>query len=153
MMARVEGMPIPALETGADWGWESFGQYLDGLEGRIAVNAGFLVGHCALRRYVMGGAATEREASERELQAMAALLHESLSSGGLGLSTTRSSTHSDGDGNPVASRLASVRELLELCAVVGEHDGTTLEAIVEGCLKGGTHQNSTYVTPRGMLQK
>src|SRR5215510_1783009 len=54
MMAKVEGMPLDALEQGVDWGWESFAQYLDRLEGGIAVNAGFLVGHCAIRRYVMG---------------------------------------------------------------------------------------------------
>src|SRR6516162_7709384 len=54
MMAKVEGMPLEALEHGIDWSWETFGQYLDGLEGRVAVNAGFLVGHCALRRYVLG---------------------------------------------------------------------------------------------------
>jgi len=40
-------MPIAALELGAAWDWESFGEYLDGLEGKTAVNAGFLVGHCA----------------------------------------------------------------------------------------------------------
>src|SRR5579884_1754324 len=39
MMAKVEGMPLEALENGVDWSWETFGQYLDGLEGRIAVNA------------------------------------------------------------------------------------------------------------------
>src|SRR5713226_978939 len=54
LMARVEGMPLAALENGVPWGWESFADYLDALEGRIALNAGFLVGHCALRRYVMG---------------------------------------------------------------------------------------------------
>ena len=54
MMAQVEGMPLAALEQGVPWTWDSFGEYLDALEGRIAVNAGFLVGHCALRRYVLG---------------------------------------------------------------------------------------------------
>src|SRR4051795_6076667 len=54
MMARVEGMPLPALEEGVTWDWHTFGDYLDRLDGNVAVNAGFLVGHCALRRYVMG---------------------------------------------------------------------------------------------------
>ena len=35
------------------------------------------------------------------------LLHLSLAAGGLGLSTSRSSTHPDHEGNPVASRLAT----------------------------------------------
>jgi N-acyl-D-aspartate/D-glutamate deacylase len=136
MMARVEGMAIPALEQGAPWDWESFGDYLGGLEGRVGVNAGFLVGHCALRRYVMGADAIEREATEAEVAEMVAVLHDSIAAGGLGLSTTRSSTHMDGDERPVASRLASEDELVALSAAVGEHEGTTLEGIVDGCLRG-----------------
>ena len=45
-----------------------------------------------------------------------------------------SRTHSDGDGQPVASRWADREELLALCAEVGRHEGTTLEGIVDGCL-------------------
>jgi N-acyl-D-aspartate/D-glutamate deacylase len=136
MMAKVEGMPLPALETGIEWSWETFGEYLDGLEGRIAVNAGFLVGHCALRRYVLGPEATERESTPTEVETLARLLGQSLEAGGLGLSTSRSSTHNDGDNHPVPSRIASEEELLRLCDVVSRHEGTSLEAIVEGCLKG-----------------
>jgi N-acyl-D-aspartate/D-glutamate deacylase len=136
MMAKVEGMPLAALEEGLPWSWESFGQYLAGLEGSIAVNAGFLVGHCALRRYVMGADAVGREASPDEVERMVTVLNQAIESGGLGLSTTRSATHNDGDGEPVASRWAAVDELLDLCQVVREHDGTTLEAIVQGCLDG-----------------
>ncbi|HVT76216.1 MAG TPA: amidohydrolase family protein [Acidimicrobiales bacterium] len=134
MMAKVEGMPLEALETGVPWKWESFGEYLDALDGTTAVNAGFLVGHCGLRRYVMGGAAIGNEATPDQLAEMVRVLHASIESGGLGLSTTLSSTHSDGDGQPVASRWATPDELLALCAAVGEHEGTTLEGIVQGCL-------------------
>src|SRR5690242_20145491 len=28
MMAKVEGMPLPALEQGVTWDWETFGDYL-----------------------------------------------------------------------------------------------------------------------------
>jgi N-acyl-D-aspartate/D-glutamate deacylase len=65
---------------------------------------------------------------------MVGLLHESIDAGGLGLSTTRSSSHSDGDGQPVASRHASRDELLALCEAVGEHEGTFLEGAFEGGL-------------------
>jgi N-acyl-D-aspartate/D-glutamate deacylase len=134
MMAQVEGMPLAALEAGVDWRWETFGEYLAGLDDAIAVNAGFLVGHCALRRYVMGAEASEREASPAEVQQMVAVLHQSLDAGGLGLSTSRSSTHADGAGRPVPSRFASEEELLTLCSVVSRHEGTSVEAIVQGCL-------------------
>ncbi|PTH86667.1 aminoacylase [Streptomyces sp. A244] len=134
MMSRVEGMALVALEEGAPWNWHSFGEYLDALEGRIAVNAGFMVGHCALRRYVMGPDAVGGQPSQEQLAAMVRLLREAMDAGAWGLSTTQSSSHSDGDGQPVASRHAQPAELLALSRVVGECEGTQIEAIVAGCL-------------------
>ncbi|MFF7561868.1 D-aminoacylase [Streptomyces pseudovenezuelae] len=134
MMSKVEGMSLVALEEGAPWSWSSFGEYLDALEGRIAVNAGFMVGHCALRRYVMGPDAVGGQPSEDQLAQMLRLFHEAMEAGAWGFSTTQSSTHSDGDGKPVASRHALPAELLALSRAVGEHEGTQIEAIVAGCL-------------------
>ena len=146
MMAKVEGMPLAALETGVDWSWRTFGEYLDRLDGTVAVNAGFLVGHCAIRRFVMGEGSLEGEATDDQVQQMVAVLHDSLAAGGLGLSTTRSSTHSDGDGVPVPSRHAGVPEVLALCRAVSEHEGTTLEAIVQGCLDTFSDDEITLLT-------
>jgi len=129
MLARVEGMPLESLEAGVPWDWRSFGDYLDRLEGRLAVNAGFLVGHSAIRRVVMGDAAVGQEASEAQLDAMARLLGESIAAGGLGFSSSFAPTHNDGDGKPVPSRYATRAELLRFAKVVGEHPGTTLEFI------------------------
>jgi N-acyl-D-aspartate/D-glutamate deacylase len=134
MMSKVEGMSLVALEEGAPWSWHSFGEYLDALEGRIAVNAGFMVGHCALRRHVMGPDAIGGQPSEEQLAQMLRLFHEAMDAGAWGFSTTQSSTHSDGDGKPVASRHALPAELLALSRAVGEHEGTQIEAIVAGCL-------------------
>src|ERR1700722_2484466 len=67
MMAKVEGMSRDALEEGLDWNWRSFGDFLDKLEGKIGVNAGFLVGHSALRRAVMGNDAVSDEASPEQV--------------------------------------------------------------------------------------
>ncbi|MEU8889343.1 D-aminoacylase [Streptomyces sp. NPDC048442] len=135
MMSKVEGMALAALEEGVEWSWSSFAEYLDALEGRIAVNAGFMVGHCALRRYVMGAdAVTDRQPTAAELTEIVRLLKEAMEAGAWGFSTTQSSTHSDGDGRPVASRHARPAELLALSKAVGEHEGTQIEAIVAGCL-------------------
>ncbi|SMQ17037.1 N-acyl-D-aspartate/D-glutamate deacylase [Streptomyces sp. Ag82_O1-12] len=134
MMSRVEGMALVALEEGAPWNWHSFGEYLDALEGRIAVNAGFMVGHCALRRYVMGPEAVGGQPTQEQLAAMVRLLREAMDAGAWGLSTTQSTSHSDGDGQPVASRHAQPAELLALSRAVGECEGTQIEAIVAGCL-------------------
>jgi len=134
MMAKVEGMPLDALENGVDWDWTTFGEYLGRLEGKLGVNAGFLVGHCALRRWVMGSDRAAEVANDEELAAMSALLAESLEAGGLGFSSSQSRTHSDGDGNPITSRHADRREMLAFCEVVRDHPGTTLEYITDGCL-------------------
>ncbi len=134
MMAKVEGMPLPALEHGTDWEWETFGQFLDRFEGGISVNAGFLAGHCAIRRYVMGTDAIGNEASPEQIAEMRAELGRALDAGALGFSFTQSSSHSDGDGQPVASRWATPEELVAMCEETGAHAGTTLEGIVQGCL-------------------
>lgn len=134
MMAKVEGMPLAALENGTDWAWESFADYLDRLDGNIAVNAGFLVGHCAIRRYVMGPESIGNEATPEQIADMRAELAAALGAGAIGFSFTKSGSHSDGDGNPVASRWSTREELVAMAEETGRHPGTTLEGIVPGCL-------------------
>src|SRR5579862_6192119 len=122
MMARVEGMPLASLNR-LDWSWDSFGDWLGRLDGAIAVNAGFLVGHSAVRRAVMGADAVGGEASAEQVRAMEAVLHRSLEEGALGFSTSQAPTHNDGDGMPVPSRAAARPELEALCAAVSKHEG------------------------------
>jgi N-acyl-D-aspartate/D-glutamate deacylase len=138
MMARVEGIPVPALEAGLTWDWSSYADWFGRFDGRIGVNAGFLVGHCALRRSVMGDEATARTATADEIQAMTDTLREALAAGGLGFSSSQSPTHNDADGQPVPSRAASREELVALACATGEHPGTTLEFINPGCISGFT---------------
>ena len=73
MMAKVEGMPLPALETGVPWNWRTFADYLGALDGSVALNVGFMVGHCALRRNVMGPDSVGNEATPEQLDAITAL--------------------------------------------------------------------------------
>lgn len=145
MMAKVEGMPLAALEQGVDWAWSTFGEYLDRLDAGLGVDAAFMVGHCALRRRVMGQSAVGSEATPEQIDQMVALLHESLEAGGLGFSTTLARTHSDGDGQPVASRWASREELLALARACGEHPGTQLEFASDGCLDGFDDDEVTFM--------
>ncbi|MEO6123559.1 MAG: amidohydrolase family protein [Ilumatobacteraceae bacterium] len=129
MLARVEGMPLESLQQGVPWDWRSTAEYLDRLDGTLMPNAGFLVGHSAIRRVVMKEAATERMATPAELEQMKKLLREGLAAGGMGFSSTWSSSHNDHTGIPVPSRHASREEVIALCSVVREFPGTTLEFI------------------------
>jgi N-acyl-D-aspartate/D-glutamate deacylase len=128
MLSRVEGMPLESLAAGVPWDWQTFGEYLDRLDGALAVNAGFLVGHSALRRVAMGERSHEA-ATDDDVATMCRTLGESLAAGGLGFSSSQAPTHNDGDGEPVPSRAATRDELVALSRVVGDHPGTTLEFI------------------------
>ena len=124
---RVEAMPLGVLKQAVTWEWESFGEYLNRLDGRIGVNVASLVGHCALRQYVMGEASCERAATEDEIARMKQVLRESILAGAMGFSTNRNPVHMRTDGRPVASRLADDRELVELTGVLGELNRGTMQ--------------------------
>jgi N-acyl-D-aspartate/D-glutamate deacylase len=127
LLSRVEGIPLDALERGVPWSWRSTREYFEAVNGRTSVNIGFLIGHSAVRRAVMGPEATERAASSEEIDQMANLVREGLAAGGLGFSSTRSQTHFDGDRVPVPSRWAHEEEFLALAAVCSEFEGTSIE--------------------------
>jgi N-acyl-D-aspartate/D-glutamate deacylase len=129
MMATVEGMSLGSLQAGPSWDWHSFGEWLDRIDGRLGVNAGFLVGHSTIRRVVMGDDAVGGAASDEQIDAMVELAHESMRAGALGVSSSLGEAHTDGDGKPVPSRASSHEELLALAAAVRDHPGTTLEFI------------------------
>jgi N-acyl-D-aspartate/D-glutamate deacylase len=151
MLARVEGMPLAALEAGLDWKWGSFGEWLARLDGKVGVNAGFLVGHSTLRRSVMGEDAVGHVATEEQLAGMEVALHRALSEGAMGFSTSRAPTHNDGEGQPVPSRSATIGELERLAAAVADHPGTTVELIVPGCLNGFTDDEIELLTRISLL--
>ncbi len=129
MLSRVEGMPLESLQAGVPWDWTGFGEWLDRLDGTLSINTGFMVGHSALRRLVMGARSVGNEASPDEVGAMADLLRTSIAEGGLGFSSSWATTHNDPDGQPVPSRHASPEEMVALAEVCGEFDGTSLEFI------------------------
>jgi N-acyl-D-aspartate/D-glutamate deacylase len=129
MLSRVEGMPLAALRAAVRPDWRSFGEYLDRIDGTLAINIAFMVGHSALRRAVMGERAVTDEATQGEIEEMSALLRSSIADGGAGFSTTIAASHSDYEGRPVPSRAATREEMVTLAGVVGEYPGTWLEMV------------------------
>ena len=103
MLAHVAGRnAIESLAECLDFRWDSFGSWLARLDGRLAVNAGFLVGHSTLRQgVVMGEEAVGRKATADELRQMARLVHESLEQGALGFSSSYGAAHRDHRGDLV----------------------------------------------------
>lgn len=137
MLARVEGMPLASLTAGVPWDWSSTADYLERLDGTLSINTGFMVGHSAMRRLVMGEAANERTATGDEIEAMVRLLRDGLAAGGMGFSTTTSPTHTDAFGHPVPSRFADRQEMLALAAVCRDFEGTSLELLPRGATDSG----------------
>lgn len=122
-LENVEGMSIDALRAGigADWPFETVPEYLDAVEQRgAAINVGALVGHTAVRLYVMGEEATERAATEDEIAAMRAIVAEGLRAGALGFATSWSPTHVGYAGKPVPSRAAELGEIEALAGTLAE---------------------------------
>jgi N-acyl-D-aspartate/D-glutamate deacylase len=53
-LERAEDISPAALNAGIDWTWETFPEYLDEMDRNLGVNIGNLIGHTAVRHYVMG---------------------------------------------------------------------------------------------------
>ncbi len=124
-LENVEGMSVEALRAGlGDWGFETFPQYLDALDSNgCAVNMAAMIGHTALRMYVMGEEATEREATDDEIAQQRRLVTEALEAGALGFATSRANTHVGYEGRPVPSRLATPEEIIEIAQALGDVGG------------------------------
>ncbi|MCB0996376.1 MAG: amidohydrolase family protein [Acidimicrobiales bacterium] len=129
MLSRVEGMSADALAEGVDFRGGSIGDFLDGLGGRIGVNAAVFVGHAAVRRWVMGDDASTRAATPAEIEAMAELVRQGMRDGAIGFSTSQLDIHADHEGRPVPPNLATAEEIIALSAVLAEFDHGVLECL------------------------
>jgi N-acyl-D-aspartate/D-glutamate deacylase len=150
MLSRVEGMSADTLAAGVPFAGGSLGDFLAGLEGRVAVNVAANVGHCAVRRWVMGDEASERAATEDEIAAMAMLVREALADGAIGFTSSQLDIHQAHDGRPVPSNLASPEELLALCSVLAEVDHGAIEFIPRTFLEGYSDDDRELI--RGMAR-
>jgi len=117
---RVEAISLPALKAGVEWSWTTFPEYLNRLRGNLGVNVAALMGHCALRQFVMGEAATERAATPAEIHQMKEILKAGVRAGAIGFSTNQNPVHMFADGTPIPSRLATDEEIIELACALGE---------------------------------
>ncbi|QXC59541.1 amidohydrolase family protein [Aquihabitans sp. G128] len=135
LFARVEGMDLDALGR-IEAGFETFPEFLRSREGRLGVNFGMYVGHSAIRRWVMGDASFEREATADEVAAMVHLVDEALQAGALGFSSSLAPTHLDLADRPIPSRLASLDEVRALADAVGRYGRGSIAFAPESAVEG-----------------
>lgn len=122
-------MPLNALEAGLPWTFETFPQYLDVVDrAPKRANVAALIGHTALRFFVLGEDATERIATADEVARMRALVGEALDAGAVGFSTSRSPGHVGAYGRPVPSRVGEQSEVFEIARALGDRGKGTFES-------------------------
>ncbi|MDG1401989.1 MAG: amidohydrolase family protein, partial [Candidatus Binatia bacterium] len=124
MMESVEDIPGKTILEGLPWDWESYGEYLDSLE-RLApaINVAGLVGHCAIRTYVMGDRAVDGEPTTDEIEEMAALVGKSVAEGAVGFSSSRLLAHRMPDGRSIPGTFAKTDEMVAIAKALGENNG------------------------------
>jgi N-acyl-D-aspartate/D-glutamate deacylase len=145
---RVEAISRRVLEKGVHWAWTSTDEYLNALGAKLGINAAALVGHIAVRHYVMGEDAVERNATADEIERMRALVRQGMEAGAVGFSTNQNPRHIREDKKPVASRLASDDELGALLDVLGE-----MNAGVVQLSGGGTDARGRIAYAAGMARR
>src|SRR5262249_36742406 len=96
-LSYVEAIPMEVLRT-VDVTWETFLEYMATLDKRLGVNVGTLIGHSAVRHYVMGNDCQGRAATPDEIEAMRRVVRDSITAGALGLSVSRNRGHYDPQG-------------------------------------------------------
>jgi len=124
MMESVEDIPQKTILEGLPWDWESYGEYLDSVE-RLApaINVAGLVGHCAIRTYVMGDRGVDQEPTSEEIDEMAALVGKSVAEGAVGFSSSRLLAHRMPDGRSIPGTFAKTEEMVAIAEALGANNG------------------------------
>jgi N-acyl-D-amino-acid deacylase len=131
MMETVEDIPRELILDQLSWKWEGYGGYLDALEElNPAINVGGLVGHCAVRFYVMGERAVDEQPSEAEAAEMADVVGQAISEGAIGFSTSRIRGHVMPDGRDVPGTHARPEELLRIAGAVAANGGGLMQNVL-----------------------
>ena len=78
-LETVEDMRLATMKAGIDWDFETYPEYLRAVaRRRPVINFGGYVGHTTVRVYVMGREASERRATDSEIDAMRAVVADAL---------------------------------------------------------------------------
>ena len=128
IMESVEDIPGSALNDGITWNWETFPEYLDAIDTPYVMDIGTQVAHVALRHYVMGDRCYD-DATQDDIEQMAALTEGALKAGALGFSTSRFYGHVDPDGEVIPGTHATALEMKTIAGAFRSVDHGTIEII------------------------
>jgi N-acyl-D-aspartate/D-glutamate deacylase len=118
-LSYVEAIPMEVLRT-VDFNWETVPQYIAQLDRNLGVNVGNLIGHSAVRYYVMGDECQKRVATDAEIKEMQDVVRDGIRAGALGISVSRNQGHYDPQGVHVPALWAEEKEIFALCDVLRE---------------------------------
>ncbi|MET0577342.1 MAG: amidohydrolase family protein [Ilumatobacteraceae bacterium] len=122
LMAGVEDIPEVVMTEGLSWAWESFPEYLDAVDSRPHdLDIAAMLPHSALRVYVMGARAVNREpATPDDIAQMAALTKEAIEAGAVGFGTSRALQQRSSKGEPIPTVRAAEDELRAILGAMAE---------------------------------
>jgi N-acyl-D-aspartate/D-glutamate deacylase len=112
-LSYVEAIPMEVLDT-LEFTWETFPEYLDQMDHHLGVNIGNLIGHTAVRYYVMGDDCQKRTATDDEIKQMQGLVRDGMKAGALGVSVSRNQGHFDPQGVHIPAIWADEKEIFAL---------------------------------------
>jgi N-acyl-D-amino-acid deacylase len=127
-LSYVEAIPMEVLDT-LEFTWETFPEYLDEMDRNLGVNIGNLIGHTAVRHYVMGDDCQKRTANDDEIAQMQGLVRDGMEAGALGLSVSRNQGHFDPQGVHIPAIWADEKEIFAL--------GNVLRDLGTGLIQSG----------------
>ncbi|NNE72992.1 MAG: amidohydrolase family protein [Acidimicrobiales bacterium] len=148
LFAKVEQMESTAMDA-VDFDFESFPEYLRARQGRLGLNLACYIGHSNVRRWVMGAAGSEREATDAEVAEMQEVVRAAMRAGAAGLSSSHAPTHLDGDSRPVPSRFSSRDELLALAEAAGSTGGGSITYLPASAVGGIDAEDEAYCIALG----
>ena len=131
LMEGVEDIPGTALAEGICWGWETFPEYLDVIDGiERAIDVAAQVPHCAIRAYVLGDRAHDIDVTQDEISEMRRLTREGLEAGAVGFTTSRTILHRSIHGH-VPGTWSKPEELVGIGEALGEAGHGVFEMVAD----------------------
>src|SRR5713101_3910496 len=118
-LSYVEAIPMEVLNT-VEVDWETIPEYMERLDQHLGVNVGNLIGHSAVRYYVMGDESQKRTATDDEIEKMQDVVRDGIKAWALGLSVSRNKGHYDPQGVHIPALWADEKEIVALGDVLRE---------------------------------